>query len=308
MTGVTHDLNTSVPESLIPQLQPDNPRLVELRSRYQAANVPMCSHTWWSEEYVKENVDLRYFRGDNAYIWQKRHMAGAVELRYYLHATDVQQRDTLNLFSKLSEDGAFGCWVYKSRKFPALSRDLLDSVNELNFLERHIGISSKQNLRILDIGAGYGRLAYRSIEALHNLNKYYCVDAVPESTFLSEIYLAYRHCMAKVAVVPIDKLGELSQQKLDIAINVHSFSEMNLNAIEGWLDLVRTLGIPYLFIVPNDAESFLTMEADGTRLDFLDALESRGYFIAAKEPTIADSDARELIGVDDYHFLFKRRE
>lgn len=306
MVGVSHDPSSSVPEVLIPQLQSDNPRLADLRKRYSILNVPMLAHTWWNEEYIAQTIDLKYFRGDNAYIWQTRHMSGSAELHYYFYARDVLARDRLNLFSKLSEDGAFGCWTFKSRKFPMLSRDLLDSVNELNFLDRHAGIANKRDLCVLDIGAGYGRLAHRSTEALPHLKKYYCVDGVPESTFLSEIYLSHRGCSDQTEVIPIDKLDALDGLNFDIAVNVHSFSEMSLGAVEGWLDTVMRLQIPKLFIVPNDAQAFLTMEADGSRRDFFSSIESRGYKIVASESTIADPDVRELVGVNDYFFLFER--
>ena len=47
---------------------------------------------------------------------------------------------------------------------------------------------------MLDIGAGYGRLAHRMSAAFPQLEDYCCVDAVPESTFLSEYYLRHRGC------------------------------------------------------------------------------------------------------------------
>lgn len=302
--GASHD-EAALPEDLRALLNADNPRLVELRRRYAGAGLPTLKHTWWTQEYVDKTLNLTCFRGDNAYVWQTRHMPDA-HLRYFLYATDVAARDSLGLFGRLTEDGAFGCWVYRSRRFPALSRDLLDSVNEINFLERHAGISKAQDLGVLDIGAGYGRLAHRFSEALPNLRQYDCTDGVAESTFLSEVYLDFRKC-AKTRVVPGDETHRVHGGRVDLAINVHSFSEMSLAAIECWLDLVRELRVRYLFIVPNDAEAFLTIEPDNTRRDFLGAIESRGYREVAREPAIADHDVRELVGVNDYLFLFERR-
>lgn len=304
--GVDNNPDAYLPDSWRTQLTNDNPRLLELRRRYGEAKVPMASHAWWTPEYVAAAVDLAHFRGDNAFVWQKRHLREAIEHRYYLYARDVAERDALGLFSKLKEDGAFGCWVFRSRRFPALSRDLLDSVNELNFLERHAGLSRISDLKILDIGAGYGRLAHRCSEALPGLRTYFCTDAVPESTFLCERYLEFRGCQATARVVPLDELDILPKGGIQLAVNVHSFSEMSLQAIEGWLDRVRQLEIPRLFIVPNDPEAFLTMEADGTRRDFLPAIEQRGYRLRASEPAIADADVRELVGVQDHLFLFQR--
>lgn len=305
VSGVDH-APAPLPEHLRDQLRSDHPRLLELRRRYAASTLPMLAHTWWTPDYVAESVDLAHFRGDNAYVWQTRHMREAAALRWYAYATDVALRDGLGLFRALDEDGAFGCWVHRSRRFPALSRDLLDSVNELNFLERHASLTRIERLGILDIGAGYGRLAHRAGQALPNLAAHWCTDGVPESTFLCEFYLRHRGC-ARAHVVPADELTRLEGAKIDLAVNVHSFSEMSLTAIEGWLDLVVRLGVPRLFVVPNEPEAFLSMEADGTRRDFTPSLDARGFRMKAREPAIADPDLRELVGVQDHLFLFERR-
>jgi hypothetical protein len=302
--GLSHP-ETRVDPAVRERLRPDHPRLLELRQRYAAARLPMLAHSWWTPEYIGQSLDLAHFRGDNAYVWQTRHMPEA-HLRYYLYAQDVAARDALGLFPRLAEDGAFGCWVYRSARFPALSRDVLDSVNELNFLERHAGLTRAPGLNVLDIGAGYGRLAHRSCEALPNLGRYYCTDGVAESTFLSEFYLEHRGCR-QASVVPADELGRLDGVRLDLAINVHSFSEMSLAAIDGWLELLQGLRVPRLFVVPNDGTALLSMEADGSRRDFEGALEHRGYRLAACEPAIADADVRQLVGVADHLFLFERR-
>jgi hypothetical protein len=302
--GVHHD-DTRLPPALQERLRADHPRLLELRRRYAAATLPMLGHSFWNQEYVDRTLDLTHFRGDNAFIWQIRHMPDA-QLRYYLYAAEVAERDALGLFGRLTEDGAFGCWVYRSQRFPALSRDLLDSVNELNFLQRHAGIADCPQLGVLDIGAGYGRLAHRCAEALPNLGAYWCTDGVAESTFVCEAYLEFRGC-AKARVIPADEMSQLETARIDLAVNVHSFSEMALAAIEGWLDLLQRLRVPRLFIVPNDAEALLSMEQDGSRRDFEGALEARGYRLAASEPAIVDPDVRALVGVNDQLMLFERR-
>jgi hypothetical protein len=301
--GVHHD-DAPLPAGLADRLRADHPRLAELRRRYADSTLPMLMHTWWTAEYVDRTLDLAHFRGDNAYVWQTRHMPEA-QLRYYLYARDVAERDRLGLFGRLAEDGAFGCWVYRSSRFAALSRDVLDSVNELNFLDRHAGIARLPGLTVLDIGAGYGRLAHRSCEALPNLGRYYCTDGVAESTFLSEFYLEHRGCR-KATVVPADELATLDGVRFDLAVNVHSFSEMGLAAIDGWLALLQRLAVPRLLVVPNDATALLSMEADGSRRDFEGVLERHGYRLAVCEPAIADDDVRELIGVRDHLFLFER--
>ncbi|MGH7859535.1 MAG: putative sugar O-methyltransferase, partial [Candidatus Binatia bacterium] len=225
--GFEHDPNASVPASFRSELSTDNPRLVELRRRYAAVSLPMARHTWWTPEYVDKTLDLVHFRGDNAYVWQTRHTLGASGLRYYLYARDISERDSLGFLPRLGEDGAFGAWVFRFHRFGAVSRDRLDSANELGFLARHGALGDGAPLRILDIGAGYGRLAHRCHEVLPNLERYDCVDAVPESTFLCEVYLRFRECLDRTRVVAIDEISRLGDARPDLALNVHSFSEMS---------------------------------------------------------------------------------
>lgn len=305
--GFSHGDVAALPAGYQMRLRGDNPRLIDLRARYKQCQLPMATHSWWNEEYIAENLDLQHFRGDNAYVWQTRQMGESAVQRYYLYLREVESRDSLGLMSRLKEDGAFGCWVYKYHRNPAVSRDLLDSINEINFLERNTNISSKASLSILDIGAGYGRMAHRCCEALPNLTDYFCVDAVPESTFLAETYVDYRNCGEKVCVIALDELDKLNAKTIDIAINTHSFSEMSLAAIEGWLDLIERLNVSRLFVIPNDPEAFLTMEVDGTRKNYLPSIEKRGYYQMAKEPVISDHDIRELVGTQDHMFLFTRK-
>jgi hypothetical protein len=305
--GTLDDDATPLPAAFTERLRRDHPRLRELTERYARCGLPMFRQTWWTPDYVQQTLDLRRFRGDNAYVWQKRHLAEGLRQRYFLYALDVAGRDRLGLFDRLREDGAFGCWVHRYRRFPALSRDLLDSVNELNFLERHAGLSRGADTAVLDIGAGYGRLAHRALEAFADLRAWWCIDAVAESTFVSEAYLDYRGCGPRARVVPGDELAALDGMRFDLAVNVHSFSEMSLAAIEGWLAVLGRLRVPRLMIVPNDAEALLSMEGDGTRHDFAGALAAHGYALAATEPAIQDPDTRELVGVTDQMFLFERR-
>jgi 2-polyprenyl-3-methyl-5-hydroxy-6-metoxy-1,4-benzoquinol methylase len=64
----------------------------------------------------------------------------------------------------LEEDDDFGAEVFDFHG-KVVSRDLLDSIIEINFLDRHLGFSSRRAVNVLDIGAGYGRLAHRMATA-----------------------------------------------------------------------------------------------------------------------------------------------
>ena len=51
----------------------------------------------------------------------------------------------------------------------------------------------------------------------------------------------------------------------------------------------------------------LSHELDGSRREYLSVLERGGYQIVVREPTIRDTDTRELFGMSgDQCFLFQR--
>jgi SAM-dependent methyltransferase len=181
-------------------------------------------------------------------------------------------------------------------------------VNELLFLDRCVGLLGRRGLRVLDIGAGYGRLAWRMIQSVPEVADYCCVDAIAESTFLCDYYLRYRGVAPPARVVPLDQAGTaLREAQFDLVVNVHSFSECTIAAIAGWCEHIARLRAPYLFVVPNEGEQFLSLEPDRTRRDFRPLIEQAGYELVHSEPVIEDDAVRELVGVFDHFHLFKLR-
>jgi hypothetical protein len=180
-------------------------------------------------------------------------------------------------------------------------------VNEILFLNKHLSVLEKNALRVLDIGAGYGRLAHRVSQAVPGLSDYCCVDAVAESSFLCEYYTRFRNVVPPVRVAPLPDVPSLEPGGFDLALNVHSFSECRLEAVEWWMSEVARLGVPHLFIVPNEPSGFLTTEADSTRKDYLPVIEAAGYRQVVDMPVIDETAVREVLGVEDRFCLFERR-
>jgi hypothetical protein len=305
--GPSADESRPLPPGAEEELRADHPRLRELRARYARVGAPLAQHTQWADE-VREEHDLIRFRGDNVYVWQLRHVGEDARLKYHLLLRDVASRDRHELLGRLKEDGLFGCWTFEYPGWPVVSRDLLDSVNELNFLDRHLQLLERPGLTVLDIGAGYGRLAHRALEAAPSLARYLCVDAIPESTFLCDYYLRFRGRADRAEVIPLDRVDdELDGRSIDLAVNVHSFSEMALETVDAWISRVATLEVPWLFVVPNDADQLLTSECDRTKREFGPVLDAHGYEPVVVEPIVADPAFRELIGITDHFFLFRKR-
>ena len=278
-----------------------DPRLDDLRRRYDGH--PATTHSVWTPDNVTTELTLERFREDNAYVWQTR---AANPIQYLLSSYYVKDNDPLALFPRLTEDGAFGAWTYE-HDGRAVSRDLLDSILEIGFLEDEIGLSAIPHLTVLDIGAGYGRLAHRMAEALPNLDRYLCADAVPESTLVSDFYTSFRGVKDKVTVVPLDEIDAMiGTMRIDVALNIHSFSECSLASIEYWLDLVAHARTPWLFIVPNTGDELISWEPDQSRLGFADAIASRGYELVVKRDKYHRSRDMQRLGLfPATYFLFK---
>lgn len=302
-----YDETTPLPPGAEQELVRDNPILVDLRRRYWAHQHPALSASRWSPEAVESFFDIRYFRGETLITWHYRELPRISKLKYFILAGYVSDRDSLKLLARMEEDGAFGCWTFSYPGYGRVSRDLLESINEINFLERSLHLKDYKSLRVLDIGAGYGRLAHRMTAALPQIDDYCCVDAIPESTFVSEYYLRHRGC-DRARVAPLDRLdAELRPGWFDLALNIHSFSECTHDAVAWWISMVERLELPWLLIVPNEPDALLTLEPDGVRLDFLPLLEGAGYRLAIREPVVDDEAVRELLDLNDHFFLFQRR-
>lgn len=301
------DTSAPLPVGVEDELRSDNPRLAELREAYDALDWPVCQRGRWRDDVLHPWLDLRFFRGDNPYVWHYRDSEQrASALKFFVYLNYVLDRDDRSLVEKLGEDAAFGCWTYRFPGYPPCSRDLLDSVNELYFLDRQLSTFTRPGLRVLDIGAGYGRLAYRLAQSVDGVTDYCCVDAIAESTFLCEFYTGFREVVPPARVVTLPDVPSLEPESFDLACNAHSFSEMPRAAVEWWMDRVARLRVPHLFVVPNESQGFLTTECDRSRHDYGDVISAAGYELVAEEPKFTDEAIRGLIGIEDRYCLFRR--
>lgn len=292
-----------LPSGAHERLRRDNPRLVELQRSYELLDLPVMVRSKWNDGRVERDLQLKHFRGDNVYVWQYRQFSDSARLRFYLSTLDVRAQDQLGLLARINEDGAFGCWTFQYSDGKTLSRDLLDSIIELNYLEERLGIRAQDAFNILDIGAGYGRLAHRACEAFPTDVTYDCIDAVAESSFLCEYYLEHRRLTNRARSIGMNDL-HLLRDTYDLAVNIHSFSESPRVAIRWWLDLLREKRVPNLLIVPNDDGRFFSSEPDGSKTDFLPDVLEAGYQLIHSRPVYLDDDLRAFIGVNDQMHLF----
>ncbi len=296
---------SSLPSGADIYLNKDNNRLIELQQLYLKVNSMVTDHILWKDDHVRE-VDIKYFRGDNAYVWQLKGL-NMRAINYALTTYYIKSIDKLGLLEKLEEDDYFGNIAFFVDK-KTISRDLLDSIIELYFLERHLNISSN-DLTILDIGAGYGRLAHRTLEAFRHITTYLSTDAVAISTFISEYYLRFRKLENRARVIPLNEIEDaLKKWNVDVALNIHSFSECRIISVDWWLSLLKKYGIKYLMIVPNpeDHEGKLLLSFD--RQNINPVIEKHGYKLIAKEPKYEDPIVQQFAISPTHHYLFKLYE
>ncbi|WP_310962202.1 putative sugar O-methyltransferase [Nocardioides terrisoli] len=302
-TLTSYDDTVPLPPGAAEYLRPDNPLLRELRSAYAGLEAAAAAPTLWEDSFVDDQVSLPWFRGDNAYVWQYRALRGGTEARMYINLLQTRRADHLGLLDRLTEDGLFGVWTFDLGG-QRVSRDLLDSIDEINYLDSRLGLSERGHFSVLDIGAGYGRLAHRMAEAFPGTVTYDCMDGVPHSTFLSDYYLRFRD-LHDARAVRLDRLEDM-HDSYDIAVNVHSFTECPLEAVEWWLELVAKKSVEWLLVVPNHPTELLTTEADGVRRDFRPSIEAAGYQLVDFRPVHEEPELRRLIGTDHHFFLFQR--
>ena len=302
------DQNTN-PDRLPPHaaddLRPDHPRLRELQRRYAALEFAATDHSAWTPEHVGREIDLRYFRADNGFLWQRQ--MTHLNLRYLLTAYYARSTDRIGALASMAEDGMFGAACFDFGDGTIYSRDTLDSSIEINALDEAFGIVRRPACSVLDIGAGYGRLAHRLANAVPSLKQVLCADAVPESTFLADYYLKYRDVGQKARSIPLDEVDEeLGRSPVDIATNIHSFSECTLSAICWWLDVLAKHHVRYLFIAPNTDDTLLSTEHSGPRRDFEREIVARGWALRDKRPKFRNRHVQQDGVYPVHYFIFER--
>jgi hypothetical protein len=160
---------------------------------------------------------------------------------------------------------------------------------------------SRGAVTMLDVGAGYGRLAHRLSAAVPGLRKCFCVDAVPYSTFISEFYLRYRNATQTTQVIPLDEIEQtLANINVDIAVNICSFPECRLEAIEWWISRLARWKVRYFLI------SCISEKLENYSKEAFDSiLKEHGYRLLAVEPKYRDDLIQQYAIAPIYYFLFE---
>lgn len=292
----------TLPAGAADWLRPDNPVLGDLETRYAAMDKAVTAPLVWDADRLSDE-DLLWFRADNHFIWQLRGL-NRTRRAYRKTLRHLQAAGLGPLLDRLGEDGAFGAFRLRTGG-RTVSRDLLDSAGEIDFLRRHAGLGAGP-LNIIDIGAGYGRLAWRIEQATGEETRIFATDAVARSTFVADHYLRHRGAQ-RASVVPLDEAEALlAGTRIDLALNIHSFSECRPEAIAWWVERLAKAKVPKLMIVPNEGTSG-GRRCEINRGEEMTPIFARfGYRPAVSEPRYADPEVQRS-GLDPvWLHLFER--
>jgi SAM-dependent methyltransferase len=174
--------------------------------------------------------------------------------------------------SGMVRDVAHGARVFETSR-GAMTRQWVDGNIEINFLVR--ALPSLRDMHVLDIGAGYGRLAVMLAPLVES---YTCVDPVPVSTMVSREYT--RQYAPAVTILDLEEFCAATVHPT-IAINIHSWNECSYQQIANWLEALATLSVRYLFTVTHEPDRDIYLTWDG-RQNFKTLLTER-YTVIAEE-------------------------
>lgn len=169
----------------------------------------------------------------------------------------VRRRDSHRLLERL-EEPLLGRPVYLDYRGRRVSEDLCNSV--LEFTAIADGIPSRERIgSVIELGAGYGRLAWVFLSALPEV-RYIVVD-IPPALAIAERYLSslfaerrvfgFRHFdsheeiaeemqAAQIVFLTPNQLDLLPPQRADLFVNVSSMHEMRQEQIDHYFGVIDT--------------------------------------------------------------------
>ena len=224
-----------------------------------------------------ERVSETEFRREGDYLAQ---LGGGMTFDHYRATVEhILRLGGGRSWLALGDDAAAGVIAFEING-RIITRDLLDSILEIEFLRQRLDLEIHDAITVLDIGAGYGRFAHRFTQVFPN-SFVYCTDAIEKSSRICESYLKYRG-VDRARVISMDEAERLSD-RIDLAVNIHSWSECTLGAIDAWLRILAAKRVPNLFVVPHSVHC-LTIEQGGGAACFLPLILDRGFNLVYSRP------------------------
>lgn len=198
---------------------------------------PLSNLAYWETWQRRVEAVLPHFASQGAYVEQAS--VDPLEVMDIVHSLKVVEDP-----EGRTRDIAHGGRGFLTPSGP-VTRMWVDGNVEIGFLRRTV--PEFQSLDVLDIGAGYGRLAVMLAPLVQT---YICVDAVSVSV---EVCRAYTQLYApSVQVLDVEGLrAAIPVLRPTLAINIHSWNECSLEQIGQWLDVLGEMAVPKLFTVSH---------------------------------------------------------
>jgi putative sugar O-methyltransferase len=141
-----------------------------------------------------------------------------------------------------------------------ISQDLAMATIEMNQIAKHVPLNKVR--RVLEIGAGYGRLAHPFCTIFQDV-QYFIVDISPAlavgQNYLSQVF--GRDAVAKYGETALKRINFMLPHQLkticegffDLTLNISSFDEMHPDTVAGYLDDIARIGKGgYLYLNGHD--------------------------------------------------------
>ncbi len=167
----------------------------------------------------------------------------------------VSKIDGLNILKKLKEPKLGNPFLVTYKGKP-VSQDICNSVYEFYSITKKLTLP--KNLKIAELGAGYGRLGYVFLNVIPDCS--YCIIDIPPALYMSETYLkkvfpkekifsfrpfsSYREIKSefessRIRLIMPHQLELLPEKYFDLFINISSLHEMKTNQIKKYILMIN---------------------------------------------------------------------
>jgi putative sugar O-methyltransferase len=192
-------------------------------------------HLVWSTrpgDWMKVFRDFpRYDPSTNLSRWKFAHLCIFTRM-LFLYA---QRFDPLKLLERLSEP-LFGNPFPVTYRGRIISQDLINSILELYAMFEGEEIDFDAQMRVCEIGAGYGRNAFVFLSLFPNCQ--YTIIDIPPALYVAREYLSAVRPDANVRYLLPHEAAHLTPNRFDLLLNISSFHEMTPQQVEAYFELI----------------------------------------------------------------------
>jgi putative sugar O-methyltransferase len=193
--------------------------------------------------------------------------------------------DSFKLFS-LVEESVVGNPVGINYKGYFVTQDLCNSILDVNFILENTELNTNRPLRVMELGAGYGRIAYTLLKAYTNL-QIVIVD-IPPALYVSQSYLTstfpglksfkFKEFLtydeirtdfesSSICFLTPEQIELIPNKSIDLFINISSLHEMTHAQINNWFNQINRVTNGWFYTkqfkkYPNLIDNLIIREED----------------------------------------------